>query len=97
MARKFQDSCAYPPRMMNADRAAAYLDISKTKFLEGVGKGVWPLARDVDGLPRWDRRDLDAAVDAMSERTKKLAGRKSFDDLMESPNGDGQAAIHQRI
>jgi hypothetical protein len=83
--------------MMNADRAAAYVDISKTKFLEGVEKGVWPLARNVDGLPRWDRRDLDAAVDAMSGRTKKLAGRKSFDDLMESPNGDGQAAIHQRV
>jgi hypothetical protein len=97
MAGKFQDGCAYPPRMMNADRAAAYVDISKTKFLEGVEKGVWPLARDVDGLPRWDRRDLDAAVDAMSGRTKKLAGRKSFDDLMESPNGDGQAAIHQRV
>jgi hypothetical protein len=97
MARKLQDSCAYPPRMMNADRAAAYLDISKTKFLEGVEKGVWPLPRDVDGLSRWDRRDLDAAVDAMSGRNKKLAGRKSFDDLMESPNGDDQAAIHQRV
>jgi hypothetical protein len=30
-------------------------------------------------------------------RNKKLAGRKSFDDLMESPNGDDQAAIHQRV
>lgn len=29
--------------MMNADRAAAYLDISKTKFLEGVEKGVCPV------------------------------------------------------
>jgi hypothetical protein len=38
--------------MMNADRAAAYVDISKTKFLEGVDKGVWPLARDVEGLPK---------------------------------------------
>jgi hypothetical protein len=97
MAGKFQDGCAYPPRMMNADRAAAYVDISKTKFLEGVEKGIWPLARDVDGLPRWDRRDLDSAVDAMSNRKTKLAGRKSFDDLMESPNGDDQASIHQRV
>jgi hypothetical protein len=85
MARKFQDGCAYPPRMMNADRAAAYVDISKTKFLEGVEKGVWPLARDVDGLPRWDRRDLDAAVDAMSERKKRLApARKSLADMLEA-------------
>ena len=28
MAGKFQDNCAYPPRMMNADRAAAYLDLA---------------------------------------------------------------------
>jgi hypothetical protein len=94
---RFQDHCAYPPRMMNADRAAAYLDISKTKFLEGVDRGIWPLARDVDGLPRWDRHDLDSAVDAMSDRNRKPVGRTSFDDLMESPNGDGQAAIHQRV
>jgi hypothetical protein len=85
MAGKFQDNCAYLPRLMSADRAAAYLDISKTKFLEGVEKGVWPLARDVDGLPRWDRRDLDAAVDAMSERKKRLApARKSLADMLEA-------------
>ena len=56
MAGKFQDSCAYPPRMMNADRASAYLDISKTKFLEGVASGIWPAPRDVGGLPRWETR-----------------------------------------
>jgi len=85
MAGKFQDNCAYLPRLMSADRAAAYLDISKTKFLEGVEKGVWPLARDVDGLPRWDRHDLDAAVDAMGERKKRLApARKSLADMLEA-------------
>jgi hypothetical protein len=85
MAGKFQDNCAYPPRMMNADRAAAYLDISKTKFLEGVGLGIWPAPRDVGGLPRWDRHDLDSAVDAMSERKKRLApGRKSLADMLEA-------------
>jgi hypothetical protein len=88
MAGKFQDGCAYPPRMMNADRAAAYLDISKTKFLEGVTSGIWPAARDVGGLPRWDRFDLDAAVDSMSERKKRLApGRKSLADMLEAECG----------
>jgi hypothetical protein len=62
MARKFQDSCAYPPRMMNADWVAAYVDISKTKFLEGLAGGTWPPARDVGGLPRWDRLDLEYEV-----------------------------------
>ena len=85
MAGKFQDGCAYPPRMMNADRAAAYLDISKTKFLEGVGLDIWPAPRDAGGLPRWDRHDLDAAVDAMSDRKKRLApNRKSLSDMLEA-------------
>jgi hypothetical protein len=92
MAGKFQDGCAYPPRMMNADRAAAYLDISKTKFLEGVSGKVWPAPRDVDGLPRWDRMDLDAAVDAMGERKKRLApGRKSLSELLEAEGANGAA------
>src|SRR5258708_5548675 len=26
--KKFQDALAYPPRMMNADRSAAYVDLS---------------------------------------------------------------------
>jgi hypothetical protein len=76
--------------MMNADRSAAYLDISKTKFLEGVAAGVWPQPRDAGGLPRWDRLDLDSAVDAMSERKKKLAsGRKSLSDLLEAEGARG--------
>jgi hypothetical protein len=90
VARKFQDGCSYPPRMMNADRAAAYLDISKTKFLESVAVDIWPGPRDVGGLPRWDRFDLDAAVDAMSERKKRLApGRKSLSDLLEAEGARG--------
>ncbi len=72
MAGKVQDGCTYPPRMMNADRAAAYLDISKTKFLEDVAAELWPAPRDVGGRPRWDRFDLDAAVDAMSEQKNDL-------------------------
>jgi hypothetical protein len=92
MAGRFQDHCAYPPRMMNADRAAAYLDISKTKFLEGVTVGIWPAARDVGGLPRWDRLDLDAAVDSMGERKKRLApGRKSLADMLEAEGASAAA------
>jgi hypothetical protein len=66
---KFQDALAYPPRMMNADRSAAYVDLSKTKFLEGVDSGTWPAAKDVDGMPRWDRLELDAAVGTLGTRS----------------------------
>jgi hypothetical protein len=76
--------------MMNADRAAAYVDLSKTKFLEGVAAAIWPVARDVGGLARWDRHDLDAAVDAMNERKKRLApGRKSLADMLEAESATG--------
>ena len=94
--KKLQDSLAYPPRMMNADRAAAYVDISKTKFLDGVDNGTWPPAKDVGGMPRWDRLGLDAAVDALDQRNRKSTlRRKSFDDLVESNGGEGGSRIRQ--
>jgi hypothetical protein len=70
---KFQDALAYPPRMMNADRTAAYVDLSKTKFLDGVDSGTWPPAKDVGGMPRWDRLELDAANDTAQSRGHWLA------------------------
>jgi hypothetical protein len=33
---KLQDAFAYPPRAMKVERAAAYLDVSRSKFLELV-------------------------------------------------------------
>jgi predicted DNA-binding transcriptional regulator AlpA len=65
---KMQDQLAYPPRGMNADRAAAYLGLGKTKFLELVGAGRMPRPVDMDnGTPRWDRLDLDAAFDDLKD------------------------------
>jgi hypothetical protein len=55
--------------------AAAYLDISKTKFLEGVAADLWPAPRDVGGLPRWDRFDLDAAVEGAIISKYRNAGQ----------------------
>jgi hypothetical protein len=82
--------------MMNADRSAAYVDLSKTKFLEGVEDGTWPIAKDVGGLPRWDRLELDAAVDALDQRKRKSTlRRKSFDDLVENSGGEGGSRIRQ--
>jgi predicted DNA-binding transcriptional regulator AlpA len=65
---KLQDNLAYPPRGMDAERAAAYVGFGRTKFLEMVGDGRMPQPIDIDGSPRWDRRDLDAAWDDLKER-----------------------------
>jgi hypothetical protein len=51
--------------------------------LEGVDKGIWPAPKDADGVPRWDRLDLDAAWDALNNRKKaSTPRRKNFDDLV---------------
>lgn len=93
---KLQNNLAYPPRMMNADRSAAYVDLSKTKFLEGVQNGTWPPAKDVGGVFRWDRQELDAAVDAFSARKQKSVPRRmSLEDLQDAEDGQGGSRLHQ--
>ena len=67
---KLQDHLAYPPRGMDTERAAAYVGFGRTKFLEMVGDGRMPKPLDVDGNPRWDRIDLDAAFEDLKERRK---------------------------
>ncbi|TXJ15800.1 MAG: hypothetical protein E6Q28_09855 [Afipia sp.] len=93
---KFQDALSYPPRMMNADRSAAYVDLSKTKFLEGVQNGTWPAAKDVGGVFRWDRQELDAAVDAFSARKRKSATQPmTLAEALEAEDGQGGSAVRQ--
>jgi len=45
----------------------------KTKFLDGVDNGTWPPAKDVDGMPRWGRLELDVANDTAQSRGHWLA------------------------
>lgn len=61
--RRFQDSVSYPPRYMRADRAAAYLDISRSKFLELVESKRLPKPKAVDGIRVWDRLALETAME----------------------------------
>jgi hypothetical protein len=80
---KFQDQVAYPPRAMRADRAAAYLDISRTLFLELVEEGKLPKARqwpDHDA-PRWDRLELEAAWDDLND-DRKPARQNTIDKIL---------------
>jgi excisionase family DNA binding protein len=71
--RKFQDDLAYPPRAMKADRAAAYLDISRSKFLELVEQGRLPKPKIIDGVRVWDRLALDTAFAEFPERMTMVA------------------------
>lgn len=70
IAEKLQDRLAYPPRLMNEERAAAYVGFGTTKFGELVDEGIMPPPMDVDGSPRWDRLDLDNAVDNLKDRRR---------------------------
>lgn len=84
---KLQDTLAYPPRGMDADRSAAYCGLSRTKFLDGVESSEWPQPKDISGVVRWDRVELDAAWDAKQERDRRRSGsarRVSFDELDEA-------------
>ena len=50
---KLQDALRYPPRAMKAERAAAYLDMSRSKFLELVEAKRLPKAKEIDGIQVW--------------------------------------------
>jgi predicted DNA-binding transcriptional regulator AlpA len=61
---KLQDHLAYPPRLLRADRAAAYLDMGERTFLRLVSEGKLPKPkRGFGGVVAWDRYRLDACID----------------------------------
>lgn len=60
---KLADSLAYPPRVMRAETAAAYVGMSRSMFLKLVDDGVMPKATKIRNMATWDRFDLDAAFD----------------------------------
>jgi hypothetical protein len=74
MIEKLQDRLAYPPRGMRAESAAAYLGMSKSKFLELVDRGKLSAPIHIDGMRVWDRLRLDADFEALeSNDTKRRA------------------------
>jgi predicted DNA-binding transcriptional regulator AlpA len=79
MTIKLQDTLAYPPRGLRAERAAAYLGMSKSKFLELVDNGRLPKPLLIDGMRVWDRLDLDAAFDVIKSATDRV---NSFDEVL---------------
>ena len=72
---------SYAPRALRAERAAAYFDMGKTKFLELVGAGKLPTPVEIDGIKVWDRLELDEAFDRFRD---ELQRRNSFDVIVGS-------------
>lgn len=66
MTAKLHDHLSYPPRAMRAERAAAYLSISRSKFLELVEHGKLPKPVYIDGMVLWDRLALELAFEEMA-------------------------------
>lgn len=56
------------PRLMKAANAAAYLDMSVSKFQDLVRAGDISPPRIHDNLVRWDVRDLDSYADNLPYR-----------------------------
>lgn len=79
LTEKLQDTFAYPPRGLRADRAAAYVGMSKTKFLELVDSGRMPTPLTIDGIRVWDRLDLDAVFEEIKTAPDRV---NSFDLIM---------------
>lgn len=81
--QRVSDSFAYPPRLMELERAAAYVGFGRTKFQELEAAGWMPKAVDVDGSPRWDRIDLDRAVDNLKEIRREAKPRSIIDEQLD--------------
>jgi hypothetical protein len=81
--------------MLDADRAAAYLCISKSRFLELVDANDAPQPLDLGGRPRWDRRQLDDRVDAKSEYHQKPA--KTMAEVLKERRGNVQTQVRQHV
>ena len=64
---KLQDTLAYAPRLLRADRAAAYLGMGTSTFLRMVSEGVLPKPKHIRGVVVWDRFALDAYVDDIAD------------------------------
>ena len=81
--QRVADSFAYPPHLMELERAAAYVGLGRTKFSEMVKAGHMPKPVDLDGLPLWDQVDLDRTVDGLKEIWREAKPRSVIDEAIE--------------
>lgn len=78
---KLQDRMSYPPRGMRADRAAAYLGMSRTEFLKLVDDNKMPKPTKVAGMSIWDRLELDLAFEEWRDRSD-TESQNPFDEAL---------------
>src|SRR5215467_8290822 len=62
------------PRRMKLHLAAAYVDESETKFLDGVKRGKWPGGTRDGGNVYWYIEDLDAHADRLKPGAVAIDG-----------------------
>jgi hypothetical protein len=81
---KLQDRIAYPPLGLRSERAAAYLGISRTKFLELVKQNVLPRPKVIDGIRVWNRLALESAFIELGddELDVSSSANNTFDDII---------------
>jgi predicted DNA-binding transcriptional regulator AlpA len=80
VAKKLQDTITYPPRGLRRRRAAAYLDMSERTFTMLVNEGKLPKPKKLRGMQIWDRQDLDAAFDELSQDEPER--RNTVDEIL---------------
>lgn len=56
----------YWPRMLTRAKAAAYVDLPATKFMQEVAAGRLPMPVRIGGQEHWDRNALDLELDRLS-------------------------------
>jgi predicted DNA-binding transcriptional regulator AlpA len=86
MGQKLADGLSYPPGALRADRAAAYLSISTSMFLELVDEGRLPQGKKLGKVRFWVRRELDDFLDTyegeVDEVAKEAAVEKKWSNLL---------------
>lgn len=72
----------YLPRGMRAEGAAAYLGMSRSKFLALVSENRMPRPVPIDSMVLWDRLDLDSSFEDFKKAASNI---NSFDALLLGP------------
>ncbi|MGA8696282.1 MAG: hypothetical protein WB689_21055 [Xanthobacteraceae bacterium] len=82
MARQNALPPTLAPRLINREVAAAYVSVSPTKFDEMVMSGSMPKPKRLIGRRKaWDVRELDAAVDNLSDADNDNNDNDTWDDV----------------